>query len=57
MHTNAYKGEGGSELDKSTHFVRMFIENVTIFNHLRRTTGGKGHVGSVVLCWGLLCAF
>ena len=24
------RGEGGSELDKSTHFVRMFIENATI---------------------------
>ena len=33
MHTNVYKwgGMGGaSELDKSTHFVRMFIE----INHL-----------------------
>ena len=24
------RGEGGSELDKSTHFVHMFIENATI---------------------------
>ena len=24
------RGEGGSELDKSTHFVRMFTENATL---------------------------
>ena len=27
MHTNAYKGGGGSEHDQNTHFVRRFIEN------------------------------
>ena len=30
MHTNVYKGGGGCELDKSTHFVSMFIENGTL---------------------------
>ena len=30
MHTNVYKGEGGSEHDQNTHFVRRFIENASI---------------------------
>ena len=30
MHTNEYKGEGGSDHDQNTHFVRRFIENATI---------------------------
>ena len=32
MHTNAYKGQGGSKHDHNTHFVRRFIENTTIFD-------------------------
>ena len=32
MHTNAYKGEGGSEHDQNMHFVRRFIEKTDNFN-------------------------
>ena len=32
MHSNAYKGGGGGglKMTKNTHFVRRFVENVTI---------------------------
>ena len=36
VNTNAYKcvqgGRGGLNMTKNTHFVRRFIENVTIFD-------------------------
>ena len=35
LHTNAYKGEGGSQHDQNTHFVRSFIDNATISETLR----------------------
>ena len=31
MHTNAYKGGGGLNMTKNTHFVRRFIENAMNF--------------------------
>ena len=35
MHTNAYKGGGGSDHNQNMHFVRMFIENASISGPLK----------------------
>ena len=49
IHTNACKGgEGGLNMTKNTHFVRMFIENATISETLK----DRRHLSA----WNSLCS-
>ena len=53
MHTNAYKGGGGLNMTKSTHFVRRYIEMPQYLKHLRIDKGYCTVIGIVPLRYSI----